>query len=188
MPPGQPRAKHGKFVLLTHTDLQKLDSSSTPEASSAHFRERERLSGLQLPPSDPTVARVIDKLTLRLGRTEWWTWEDPPFPGGQYPQLMLDPGMKGINPGFMQHQAEQRRRGLWTGWQGDCWGAQIAEFKGLRCLELVLETFTAKKQQLDAVIECAKTWRFPMEDDCALVWDGNVEISSWTGGGAYGYE
>jgi hypothetical protein len=51
----------------------------------------------------------------------------------------------------------------------------------LKSLELVLESFAAKKRQLEDVVEAAKTWRFPIVDTpCELVWDGEVGVSSWS--------
>ncbi|GAB7355507.1 hypothetical protein MBLNU459_g5996t1 [Dothideomycetes sp. NU459] len=148
-----------------------------------------RLSGLQLPSADPTILRRIDKLTLRLGRTEWWTWTDSPFsPGSGH--LGIDPSGGGERcTQQMLASAEDRRQGRWSGWPNEeCWGAQIAEFKGLICLEMVLETFAAKKAQLDAVIGCAKTWTFPMEKGYELRYDGDLEATAWTGVDDYGYE
>ena len=49
----------------------------------------------------------------------------------------------------------------------------------------MLETFGAKKAQLDTVIECAKTWKFPLDGDkWELVWDGKVEDASYQHVGA----
>lgn len=153
----------------------------------------ERLSGLRMPSKDPTIPRCIERLTLRMGRTEWWTWASAP---NSAEQLGIDPGYGGGNDFArcttekMLEEAEKRRRGQWTGWpRPSCWGAQISDFQGLRCLELVFETFAVKKGQLETVIECAKTWTFPMEEASELRWDGEVIDSSWQGiDEGYGYE
>jgi hypothetical protein len=61
------------------------------------------------------------------------------------------------------------------------WGSQIAKFPDLISLELVLETFASKKAQLDNVVECAKTWTFPIHGaQRMLVWDGKVETKNWS--------
>ncbi|KAF2853631.1 hypothetical protein T440DRAFT_381623, partial [Plenodomus tracheiphilus IPT5] len=44
------------------------------------------------------------------------------------------------------------------------WGNTVSSIHRLQNLELVLEIFTVKKAQLDAVVECAKIWRFPIAD------------------------
>ena len=57
----------------------------------------------------------------------------------------------------------------------------IGKLPDLRTLELVLETFEEKKAQLDAVVECAKTWRFPLVGEkFELVWSGDVEETKWS--------
>jgi hypothetical protein len=67
----------------------------------------------------------------------------------------------------------------------DTWGSQVARFPDLKVLELVLEMFGDKKSQLELVVECAKTWRFPLDDAAGnassyeLVWNGKVEEANW---------
>ena len=46
---------------------------------------------------------------------------------------------------------------------------------------MVLETFKVKEAQLDAVVECARTWRFDGSGD-SLVWDGQVVEKRWSQG------
>lgn len=164
--------------------------------------QNSRRSGLEMPSRDPNVPRVIDKLTLRLGRTEWWTWEDPPLPASSathdtdHPQLALDPelgdGSVHRRPTTLLMLAEtsKRRQGEWQDWSDpQCWGAQVAAFKGLKELVCIFETFAQKAAQLDTIVDCAKTWRFPMGDGYDLRWDGHsIEQTSWMGGDGYGYE
>lgn len=189
-----------------HTDDTPTNSSqdrtqstgpNTLGASTPSFPEQpqlQRLSGLEMPSTNPNVPRIIDRLTLRLGRTEWWTWEDPPT-SMDSSQLALDPGSgtgsdhQRCTFSRMSEQAAKRRQGTWKGWgHPRCWGAQVALFKGLKELECIFETFAQKVGQLDAVIECAKTWTFPMEDGYELHWDGMVEKGTWRGVDGYGYE
>jgi hypothetical protein len=45
---------------------------------------------------------------------------------------------------------------------------------------LILETFEAKKAQLDTVIQCAKTWKFPLDGGkWELVWEGKLEDATY---------
>jgi hypothetical protein len=61
------------------------------------------------------------------------------------------------------------------------WGAAIGRLPDLKTLELILETFSLKKHQLDTVVECAKLWKFPLKDTpFELVYDGNVKSMKWT--------
>ncbi|KAF1355991.1 hypothetical protein EJ07DRAFT_62536, partial [Lizonia empirigonia] len=68
----------------------------------------------------------------------------------------------------MKELAQQRRdgyypvsRSLWSK-NSPGWANIIGKFPDLRTLELILETFGEKKAQLETVIECSKTWRFPI--------------------------
>lgn len=179
---------------------QDRNTSTGPNASGASTLscpdqpQVQRLSGLEMPSTNYNIPRIIDRLTLRLGRTEWWTWEDPPT-GMNSAQFAMDPGSgtgslhQRCTFPRMSEQAALRRQGAWKGWgHPRCWGAQVALFRGLKELECIFETFAQKVGQLDAVIECAKTWTFPMEDGYELCWDGKVEKSSWIGADGYGYE
>lgn len=150
-------------------------------------------------------SRRIDKLTIRLGRADWWTWEDVVVVGmtdlpddDGHGQLALDPslgsgwrrGPSCISRCTMLRETAKRRNGEWDRWPPHrrCWGAQIAEFEGLQELEFVLETFAYKADQLDVVVECAKLWKFPMGNGFELIWDGGVEKDQWIGVDGYGYE
>jgi hypothetical protein len=60
------------------------------------------------------------------------------------------------------------------------WGATIRALPDLKTLELILETFSVKRCQLDAIVECAKTWKFPLHDtQYELTYDGRVESTKW---------
>ena len=64
----------------------------------------------------------------------------------------------------------------------DAWalGAAIGMLQDLEELELVHETFPVKKSQLDTVVECAKAWKFPLQDtQWELTYD-NVKTMNWT--------
>ena len=135
------------------------------------------------------VARPLTHLTLRLCHEDWWTWGDDParttYPPGQ---LSLDPAVGLVdgslwntcNLDLMQQLAERRRAGEDVQGSGT-WGAIVGRLPDLKELTLVLETFDVKQDQLERVVECAKTWQFPIEGTpFALVWDGAVEDTSWS--------
>ncbi|KIW12115.1 hypothetical protein PV08_09389 [Exophiala spinifera] len=121
-------------------------------------------------------------LHLTIRHFDWWSWESPPMSNdrlGICPwresrtscQQMLaeppDPGVDYITP---------RISTLST------WGGQVCQIKGLRELKIEFEIAIVKKPQLQAVIERAKTWKFPLvEEDVVLMWMGTVEESTWEG-------
>ncbi|KAF2230848.1 hypothetical protein EV356DRAFT_519356 [Viridothelium virens] len=131
-------------------------------------------------------ARPITRLTVRLGRTDWWTWTSHP---NSDDRLGLDPWINRPSYKTMELHAQHRRDG--TPEEGprpneewkyhEQWGMQVGCFPDLKLLELVFETFVQKLPQLDSVVECAKTWVFPLPQGVELRWDGKVESSSWTG-------
>lgn len=162
------------------------------------------------------VARKITHFTLRMSRTDWWTWEDHPSTTDSDKQLALDPALGGRKPRPLLHDmvalANMRRAGHhppyddlpventiisqfiqdnpnhhWYHRPNDgTWGAAIGLMPDLKTFELVLETFSPKKHQLEMVVECAKTWKFPIKDtDCELVCDNKIKEMQWhqsTGG------
>lgn len=142
-----------------------------------------------------TLARPLVHLTLRLRHRDWWTWTDDPNSVEGDKQLGLDPavGDGSSDPNLrptsdrMRLLADERRAGRLpnalnnTDHRSDWGHTVIGRLPDLKTLELVLETFADKKSQLENVIECAKTWRFPIDGTrYELLWDGQVEKSSWS--------
>ncbi|KAL6706412.1 hypothetical protein ACN47E_005518 [Coniothyrium glycines] len=146
-----------------------------------------------------TRARPLVSLTIRLGRMDWWTWTDDPDSTNPLHQLGLDPAVgtgkhhenARATAGTMQYFAEERRAGRFQDGRmlteqekkyADCgWGRHIAALPDLKSLEFILETFAPKTSQLDKVVECAKTWTFPIQGARrVLSWNGEVEPKRWT--------
>ncbi|KAI1457794.1 hypothetical protein F4805DRAFT_427378 [Annulohypoxylon moriforme] len=153
--------------------------------------------------SNLRIGRKITHLTIRMLRTDWWTWETRPEECQRRPseRLRLEPM---INVTHLSAQAENglaMKRGYEARKAGNepdfglddfekqgRWGMQIGEYwPDLTTLELVLETFGCKQDQLDYVAECAKLWTFPLPDSFHLAWSGE-DAYRWQGAGAYGYE
>lgn len=163
----------------------------------------DALSGVHLPPSFlPPLsamriarARPLRHLTLRLSAQNWWTWtDDPSSKSILHHHLGLDPalgdGSAAINRRptsiRMQELAQQRRNGYYPVSRSPLakttpgWGHIISKLSDLKRLELVFQTFTEKKAQLEKVVECAKTWRFPITDSqFELAWDGQLVEEHW---------
>lgn len=155
-------------------------------------------SGFQKPTSDMRLqrARPLVHLTLRMPSRNWWTWtDDPSSANAQHHHLGLEPALGDGSVDLsqrptctrMQELAQQRRDGYYPVSRNllartkPGWAHIIAKLPDIKTLELVLETFEEKREQLAKVIECAKTWRFPIADThCELVWDGNVEGQRWS--------
>ncbi|KAI4689074.1 hypothetical protein J4E81_007791 [Alternaria sp. BMP 2799] len=136
-----------------------------------------------------TLAQPLTHLTLRLTRTDWSTWNvavnlhlDPSF--GRYDLNEGRPSGKA-----MRLRAEQRKAGRHPRLNPQSWGAHVVSaLPDLKTLELVLETFEARKEELERVVQYAKMWRFGFGGDgeeegegkeWALVWDGDVVERRW---------
>ncbi|KAH7138470.1 hypothetical protein B0J11DRAFT_16238 [Dendryphion nanum] len=180
-PPLSSSVRSSSFQGVSITTFKSPDKSLYPTGTSS------------IPYVLAMPALPLTHLTLRLSRTDWWTWGDPPSSTSSAQQLGLDPafgdGGSGDNERPVHHRmihlATQRRTGQWPNpyyknpaptHYMETWGAAVGKLQDLKCLELVLETFAAKEAQLDVVVGCAETWRFPLDGVGAeLVWDGNVE-------------
>lgn len=95
------------------------------------------------------------KMTITLRHTDWWYWEnndpigiDPFRPGRTY---AADMG-KAACP----HAAER------------AWGNQFTSVPSLEELVIEFETIMRKRDQLDAIIQRALQWKFPMDADRPL--------------------
>lgn len=139
------------------------------------------------------TSKRLQHLTVRMNRTDWWTWTEGPGSVSEA-RLGLDPGVgagtvdERCTEARMLELAEERRKGVWQGFtQRDCWGKDIGNFKNLRTFDLILETFAAKKEQLERVVECARTWTFPRDRDHELRFESAVS-ANWVGAGGYNYE
>ena len=145
------------------------------------------------------VGLPITHLTIRLSRTDWWTWTDAPDTEDIGKQLRLEPLINHTCPPHnnlaMDQGQEARRSDRLPDFNLDAfeapgrWGVQLSEsWPDLQELEMVLETFEPKGRQLDRVVEAAKLWTFPMGEKRVLKWDGEVETMQWQGAPRYGYE
>ncbi|KAI1494365.1 hypothetical protein F5X96DRAFT_617617 [Biscogniauxia mediterranea] len=147
------------------------------------------------------VGKKITHFTLRVSRTDWWTWSSSPQEGQRNPsdrlrlEPMVDTTASTARSSAMMAGYEARKEGRDPDFGLDGfemqgrWGMQFAEFwPDLETLELVLETFAVKEDQLDKVVECAKLWTFPLEDGHLLRWNGRPETTlRWQGAPEYSY-
>ena len=176
-PPGEKQPGDEEYVTLP----------VPPGASEMLYNKAEGLDRTHFS-ARAMVARPLTHLTLRLCHEDWWTWSDDPARTDPPPgHLSLDPAI-GLVDGskwhtcsvkLMQDLAAKRRAGEDVQGHGT-WGAIVGRLPDLKELTLVLETFDSKLDQLESVVECAKTWRFPIEGTpFELVWDGDVGDASW---------
>ncbi|KAI1423332.1 hypothetical protein F5Y12DRAFT_546507 [Xylaria sp. FL1777] len=148
------------------------------------------------------MGKKITHLTLRMSRTDWWAWTSSPQAGVNNPHdaLRLEPMInvtdRSETSSAMLEGYEARKEGGQPDFRLDDfekqgrWGMQFAEYwPDLQTLELALETYALKENQLDSVVKCAKLWTFPLDDGKQLQWNGEEESSvRWRGAREYGYD
>ncbi|KAK5791066.1 hypothetical protein VI817_006375 [Penicillium citrinum] len=96
------------------------------------------------------------KLTITFRHTDWWFWEnnDP---------LGIDP----FRPGRTR-AGEEGKPVSYRFHNRSPWGEQFCKIPSLEELVIEFETIMRKKDQLDAIIERALKWKFPMDTDESL--------------------
>lgn len=111
------------------------------------------------------------KMTITFRHTDWWYWENN------------DPlGMDPFRPG-RTHAAQMGK----TAYLHDAereWGNHFTSIPSLEELVIEFETIMRKRDQLDAIIQRALQWKFPMQADRSLylVADpGSKSAYTWVG-------
>jgi hypothetical protein len=119
--------------------------------------------------------------TLTFRHSDWWSWESPPESTDKLgicpwvrertsSQTML---AQPLSPALPDLKATMIK---------GTWGWQIGQIERLEVLRIEFETDITKKKQLDAVLERAKHWRFPVHGvDAVLETNGKIVTSEWTG-------
>ncbi|KKY19998.1 hypothetical protein UCRPC4_g04321 [Phaeomoniella chlamydospora] len=149
---------------------------------------------LDLPSLSSIQART---LTLTFRYSDWWGWESPL---GSSSQLAMCPWIEDRCSKAVMEQQPLRPdlRFVQENMKKGTWGYEIGTVKGLEELIIEFETDVLKKEQLGAVAERAKGWRFLLnamanEDEDVetqaekngnarvLVWKPPLQISAWIG-------
>ncbi|RAH65153.1 uncharacterized protein BO66DRAFT_395634 [Aspergillus aculeatinus CBS 121060] len=122
-------------------------------------------SSLGLEPDETSDVGVLapKRLTITLRHTDWWFWEhnEPlgidPFRPGRTKAEEMEMGVRG------QQQQPQRPLTAWE--EGRVWGNQFKLLPSLEELVIEFETVMRKRDQLDAIVQMARDWRFPVVVD-----------------------
>ncbi|KAK8045005.1 hypothetical protein PG993_005029 [Apiospora rasikravindrae] len=124
------------------------------------------------------AARTL-RITLR--HTDWWSWESPPASSDRLGICPWERGRTSHQKMLslpLEHTPEAMRELMSPG----TWGWQVCQVKNLQTLEMGFEIDERKKPQLDAVLERARHWIFPMSDgDGVLRQSGVVAHSTYEG-------
>ncbi|KAF4631910.1 hypothetical protein G7Y89_g6215 [Cudoniella acicularis] len=116
----------------------------------------------------------IKKVKITIRRGDWWDNEINKA-------LCIDPhNNNSQNVSAVHRDWAREKNGEVLKWDKTAWGFAFAKLKSLKEVEIELETSDDKKDELMAIVEKAKTWRFPMRDGTALSTKGLPEkINAW---------
>lgn len=117
----------------------------------------------------------IEKMKITLRRGDWWYWEDGA-------QLAINPQRGGADPMHMKEDWKAEAEGEMIPWDENEWGCAFRHLRNLQELEFEFETTVYEEKGLQAIVEHAKTWRFPMGSGKVLSAAGQkVHRSTWRG-------
>ncbi|OQE38059.1 hypothetical protein PENCOP_c009G03078 [Penicillium coprophilum] len=123
-------------------------------------------------PSLPEECRIAPKkITITLRHTDWWFWEnnDP---------LGIDP----FRPG--RTHAAQMGEAVSADDAARSWGNRFSSIPCLEELVIEFETIMRKRDQLDAILQSALEWKFPVQADKGLYLTADPKSKSaytWVG-------
>ena len=110
------------------------------------------------------------RLKITMRHTDWWY-----FLLGENSPLALDAKFEGRAPPRSWIPDD-------VPFMPNSWGSRFKLLRGLQVFELELETLQQKKEELDAVVERACEWQFPLPDDRVLICDCDATLyTTWTG-------
>lgn len=119
--------------------------------------------------------RGIERLKITLRRGDWWSVENNA-------PLAITPHRSSADVGRMKADWRAVEGGCNMLWEEGCWGLAFKNLAGLKELEMELETFEYKKDELDEIVRHAVGWRFPMGEGRVLSAVGEkVGVRRWRG-------
>ncbi|KAH9904192.1 hypothetical protein F4778DRAFT_85715 [Xylariomycetidae sp. FL2044] len=149
---------------------------------------------------DLLVGEKISRLTIRIPTRHWYAYNKLRSDSQQqdsWLKLRLEPTTSttlfGINASSMATGYAARQQGREPDFELDdferkgCWGPAVGEFwPDLQTLQLVMDTYVEKIDELDVVVNSAKLWTFPQSaegeeerDGFVLAWDGHEPVTTW---------
>ncbi|QSZ28561.1 hypothetical protein DSL72_003059 [Monilinia vaccinii-corymbosi] len=149
-PPGNKpsRAEHPYFLRLPDFQLALVNSI---HLHTQLFWLEDSLTTLTPKPFLQNITTL--KITIRRG--DWW-WNEQNEP------LAINPYRGNAHVHQMHLDMEASRRGDVPTWALGKWGCAFAKTAKLEVLELEFETSEEKREELQSIVEWARTWEFPM--------------------------
>ncbi|KAK6850714.1 hypothetical protein PG995_008859 [Apiospora arundinis] len=180
--------RHMKTGLKGMTHFQEWQNSlSVPQRAAVDrvqiFAQQMFLESLGTQSNMGLESLTFAARTLRitLRHTDWWSWESPPASADRLGICPWERGRTSHQKMLslpLEHTPEEMRELMQPG----TWGWQVCQVKNLQTLEMEFEIDERKKRQLDAILERARHWIFPMSDGGGVLkQSGAVQRSSYEG-------
>lgn len=118
----------------------------------------------------------IEKVKMTVRRCDWW-WNER-----NHPLAINAPRGNGDTQQMTQDILTAKAGGV-VPWNMEGWGGAFAHLSSLKELEIELETSDDKKDELVAIVDWAKDWKFPLGDGKVLSTDGVRPKDVWTWNG-----
>jgi hypothetical protein len=117
----------------------------------------------------------LEKLRITLRRGDWWSVENNA-------PLAITPKRSWADVSGMRADWRAEEAGEEVEWDQGCWGTAFRWLKGLREVQMELETFEWKRDELEEIVRHALQWRFPMGNRGVLSAEGTgVQVRRWRG-------
>jgi hypothetical protein len=116
----------------------------------------------------------IEKLKITIRRGDWW-WCERGYPLG------INAPRGNGNVEQMKRDIIAEKAGEVIPWDMMGWGGALAHLPAIKELEMEFETVDQQKDELIAVVNRAKTWRFPLKNGMVLCAKGStIGEKTWT--------
>ncbi|KAK0118275.1 hypothetical protein ONS95_012574 [Cadophora gregata] len=120
--------------------------------------------------------RGVEKVKIAIRRCDWW-WNERNHP------LAINPYRGNADTSQMMGDMVASKEGNVPEWNAEGWGAALGKLPVLKEVEIELETSDDKVDELMAIVEWAKGWRFPLKDGRVLSTEGvrAKGVQTWQG-------
>ena len=118
----------------------------------------------------------IEKVKVTIRRCDWW-WNERNHP------LAINPYKGNADTNQMTWDIMASKEGKTLEWNMEGWGAAFAKLPKLKEVEIELETSEDKVDELVAIVDWAKGWKFPLKDGMVLSTEGvdAKDMQTWQG-------
>ncbi|KAE8447675.1 hypothetical protein EG329_010481 [Mollisiaceae sp. DMI_Dod_QoI] len=121
----------------------------------------------------------VEKLKITLRRGDWW-WNESNAPLYVHPKRRILSAREMLATMSLEKTKSPAHNGTMEEFRDSAWGSAFKQLESLKELEIEFETSDDKKAELEAIVEWAKTWKFPMKDGLVLSADGlDVKRMVW---------